>query len=543
MSDNEIKLTIDFLHHKKLMQDSLVEYGARRVIITITAILCALLEIVDSTIVNVALNEMKGNLGATLSEVGWVITAYAIGNVIIVPMTSWLSQQFGRRNYFAASIIIFTLFSFLCGNATNIWELVFFRLMQGIGGGALLVTSQTIITESYPIEKRSMAQAIYGLGVIIGPTLGPPLGGYIVDNYSWPYIFYINIPIGIAATLMTLQFVRSPKYAEKRKVSDVDWLGIALLAVTVGSLQFILERGHEEDWFESGMIVAFTIAAILGFILFLWRELTFKYPIVELRVLKNGNLRIGTVMSFVLGFGLYGSTFIVPLYTQSILGWTALQSGALMIPAALTTAFMMPIIGKLLTRGAKQQILVSLGLFIFFIYSFWGYKILTPDTSKEAFFWMLIVRGAGLGLLFIPITSLSLSTLKGQEIGQGAAFTGMMRQLGGSFGIAAITTFIANAGQTYRNNLISHLDVNSFDVQQRLAALKASFIAKGMTPDAAMNAAYKMLDLSVTKQATVLSYMDVFLYLGVIFLICIPFILFIKERKSKEKIDLSEAMH
>ncbi|RXM39430.1 MFS transporter [Chryseobacterium sp. CH21] len=525
------------------MQDSLVEYGARRVIITITAILCALLEIVDSTIVNVALNEMKGNLGSTLSEVGWVITAYAIGNVIIVPMTSWLSQQFGRRNYFAASIIIFTIFSFLCGNATNIWELVFFRLMQGIGGGALLVTSQTIITESYPIEKRSMAQAIYGLGVIIGPTLGPPLGGYIVDNFSWPYIFYINIPIGIAATLMTLQFVRSPKYAEKRKVSDVDWIGIGLLAVTVGSLQFILERGHEEDWFASGMIVAFTVAAVLGFILFLWRELTFKYPIVELRVLKNSNLRIGTMMSFVLGFGLYGSTFIVPLYTQSILGWTALQSGALMIPAALTTAFMMPIIGRLLAKGAKQQILVSLGLFIFFVYSFWGYKILTPDTSKDAFFWMLIVRGAGLGLLFIPITSLSLSTLKGQEIGQGAAFTGMMRQLGGSFGIAAITTFIANAGQKYRNNLISHLDENSFDVQQRLASLKASFIAKGMTPDAAMNAAYKMLDMSVTKQATVLSYMDVFLYLGIIFLICIPFILLVKERKSKEKIDLSEAMH
>lgn len=521
------------------MQDSLVEYGARRVIITITAILCALLEIVDSTIVNVALNEMKGNLGATLSEVGWVITAYAIGNVIIVPMTSWLSQQFGRRNYFAASIIIFTVFSFLCGNATNIWELVFFRLMQGIGGGALLVTSQTIITESYPVEKRSMAQAIYGLGVIIGPTLGPPLGGYIVDNFSWPYIFYINIPIGIAATLMTLQFVRSPKYAEKRKISDVDWIGIALLAITVGSLQFILERGHEEDWFASGMIVFFTVAAVLGFILFLWRELTFKYPIVELRVLKNGNLRIGTVMSFVLGFGLYGSTFIVPLYTQSILGWTALQSGALMIPAALTTAFMMPIIGRLLSKGAKQQILVSLGLFIFFIYSFWGYKILTPDTGKDAFFWMLIVRGAGLGLLFIPITSLSLSTLKGQEIGQGAAFTGMMRQLGGSFGIAAITTFIANASQKYRVNLISHLDRTDFAVQQRLQALKGSFIAKGMTPDAAMNAAYKMLDLSVTKQATVLSYMDVFLYLGVIFLVCIPFILFIKERKSKEKIDLS----
>src|SRR5918911_5257523 len=209
-----------------MQQNSLIEYGSRRVIITITAIICALLEIVDSTIVNVALNDMRGNLGATMCEVGWVITAYAIGNVIVVPMTSWLSQQFGRRNYFAASIMLFTLCSFLCGNAHGIWELVLFRFLQGCGGGALLVTSQTIITESYPPEKRGMAQAIYGMGVIVGPTLGPPLGGYIVDNFSWPYIFYINLPLGVIAALLTLQYVRSPKYAEKRTASQVDWLGI-----------------------------------------------------------------------------------------------------------------------------------------------------------------------------------------------------------------------------------------------------------------------------------------------------------------------------
>src|ERR1700759_108790 len=230
------------------MQESLIEYGPRRVIITITAIFCALLEIVDTTIVNVALKDMQGNLGSTLNEIGWVITAYAIGNVIIVPMTSWLSQQFGRRNYFAVSIIIFTVFSFMCGNAHGIWQLVFFRFLQGIGGGALLVTSQTIITESYPPEKRGMAQAIYGLGVIIGPTLGPPLGGYIVDHATWPYIFYINIPIGIIATLLTLQFVRSPKYAEKTDKRDIDWWGIAFLAIAVGSLQYVLEKGQDDDW-------------------------------------------------------------------------------------------------------------------------------------------------------------------------------------------------------------------------------------------------------------------------------------------------------
>src|SRR5215510_7142759 len=213
-----------------MQQQSLVEYGSRRVIITITAIICALLEIVDTTIVNVSLKEMQGNLGATTSEIGWVVTAYAIGNVIIIPMTSWLSQQFGRRNYFAASIILFTICSFLCGNANTITELTIFRFLQGVGGGALLVTSQTIITESYPPEKRGMAQAIYGLGVIIGPTLGPPLGGYITEAFGWPYIFYINIPLGVIATLLTLQYVKSPKYAEKSSVGEVDWMGIALLA-------------------------------------------------------------------------------------------------------------------------------------------------------------------------------------------------------------------------------------------------------------------------------------------------------------------------
>src|ERR1700743_737149 len=217
---------------------SLVEYGPRRMIITITAVFCATLEIIDTTIVNVALNDMRGNLGPTVSEIGWVITAYSLANVIILPMTSWLSQQFGRRNYFAASVILFTVCSFLCGNATGLWELVAFRFLQGMGGGALLVTSQTIITESWPAEKRAMAQAIYTLGVIVGPTLGPPLGGYIVDHFSWPFIFYINIPIGIIATLLTLQFVRSPKYEEKRPVSEVDWWGIGLLTVGVSSLQF-----------------------------------------------------------------------------------------------------------------------------------------------------------------------------------------------------------------------------------------------------------------------------------------------------------------
>lgn len=522
--------------------DSLVEYGGRRVIITITAIFCALLEIVDTTIVNVALPKMQGTLGATLSEVGWVITAYAIGNVIIVPMTSWLSQQFGRRNYFAASIIIFTVFSFLCGNATNIWELVAFRFLQGIGGGALLVTSQTIITESYPVEKRGMAQAIYGLGVIIGPTLGPPLGGYIVDHASWPYIFYINIPIGVIAALLTLQYVRSPKYGEKSGMMDIDWAGIGLLAVAIGSLQYVLEKGQDDDWFSNNTILTLAIAAGLGLYFFVWRELTFRKPIVELRVLKNGNLRVGTILSFIMGFGLYGSTFIIPLYTQTILGWTAQQAGMLMVPAALTTAVMMPMIGMLLQKGVPQQYLAAGGMLLFAVFTFWGYNILTPNTSADDFFWPLIMRGIAMGMLFIPVTTLALSTLKGQEIGQGAAFTGMMRQLGGSFGIALITTFLSRQNVTHWSNLASKLDASNPAVQQQFQAMQHVIMSKGMASEAALKISYAGLNGRVLKQAAVLSYMDVFLYLSIMFLICVPFVLMVKGNKKK-KVDLGEAMH
>lgn len=524
-----------------VVQEDLVEYGFRRVIITITAVLCALLEIVDTTIVNVALNNMRGSLGASLTDVAWVITAYAIANVIVIPMTSWLSQQFGRRNYFAASIIIFTVASFMCGNADNIWELVAFRFIQGLGGGALLVTAQTIITESYPVEKRGMAQAIYGMGVIVGPTLGPPLGGYLVDHFSWPYIFYINVPIGIIAALLTLSFVRSPKYGEKLKAHQVDWIGIVLLSAFIGSLQYVLEHGQQDDWFNDEWIVRLSVLSVVGLFFFIWRQLSYAYPIVNLKVLQDSNLRVGVVMSFIMGFGLYGSTFIIPIYTQSILGWTATDAGLLLVPSSITVAIMMPFIGKLIQRGVPQTYLVAMGFLSFFIFTYWMHNIMTPDTGEEHMFWPLIVRGLGLGLLFVPITTLSLSGLKGKSIGEGAAFTGMMRQLGGSFGIAIITTFLARFGQEHRVNLIGYLDPTRMAVQEKIRGLQNAFMAKGYSAEIALQKAYKVLELGVTKQSTVVSYMDVFLYLGVLFLFCIPFILLIK--KGKNKVNPSEAMH
>ncbi|MGN6247915.1 MAG: DHA2 family efflux MFS transporter permease subunit [Ginsengibacter sp.] len=519
-------------------EESLVVYGSKRVIITITAVVCALLQIIDTTIVNIALPTMQGSLGASLTEITWVITAYAIANVIVMPMTSWLSQQFGRRNYFAASIMIFTFTSFLCGNATSINELILFRFIQGIGGGALLVTAQTIITESYPIEKRPMAQTIYVLGVIVGPTLGPPLGGYIVDNFSWPYIFYINIPIGVIATLLTLQFVKSPKFGEKLSARNIDWLGIFLLIVSIGSLQFILEKGQEDDWFNSNLITTLSVICFFAFYFFIWRQLVYKHPIVELGVLKDRNLSIGSILSFVLGFGLFGSTFIIPLYTQTIMGWTAFQAGMLMIPSTVFTALMMPLVGKLMERGTPMRYMISTGMVIFFIYSFMAYHVLTPNTGSDAFFWILVIRGVGLGLLSIPITTLALSTLKGKEIGQGAALSGMLRQLGGSFGVAIISTYLVRDNQKHRVDLLSNLSVTDPVLQHREQLMTGGFHAKGMPLDIAQKTADKLLDGILNIQATILSYMDVFLLIGVMFLICVPFvILFVK--KPKRKVEIS----
>jgi DHA2 family multidrug resistance protein len=282
------------------------------------------------------------------------------------------------------------------------------------------------------------------------------------------------------------------------------------------------------------------VISILGAFFFIWREVTFRNPVVRLGVLRNGNLRVGTVLSFILGFGLYGSTFIIPLYVQSNLHWTPTQAGLLFIPAALTTAFLMPFIGQLLQRGAKQQYLVASGMLLFFFFCMWGYKILTPDTGKGDFFWMLILRGVAMATLFIPITLLSLSTLKGREIGDGAAFTGMMRQLGGSFGVAVIITFMSRRNMLHRNDLVSKLNINDPAVQNKLNALQQGLVSKGVNVFTAKQEAIKLLDLSVTNQAAVLSYMDVFLYLGVMFLICIPFVLLVKNKKKKEeKIDMS----
>ncbi len=507
---------------------SMVEYGYRRVIVTLTAMLCAVLELLDTTIVNVALNDLQGNLGATLSEVGWVVTAYGIGNVIIIPMTSWLARQFGRRNYFAASILLFTLFSLLCGQAGNIWALACFRFFQGMGGGALLATSQTIITESYPPEKRGLSHVIFMTGVIIGPAMGPLIGGYIVDHYSWPFIFYINVPLGILAALLTIQFIRSPEYGHKLPASKVDWPGILLLAVSVGSLQYVLEKGQEDDWFNDEMIRNLTVTAGLGLILFIWREIKYAHPVVSVKILKNKNLAAGTLFSFIYGFGSYGSTFIVPLFTQSQLGWPATDAGLLVCLTSLSSLLIFPLTSWMLKAGVKPQLVMALGMVFFFFNCFMSAGILTPDTGFPVFFYVLVFRYFGLNMILLSVSAVAFSTLKNNEIAEGAAFTGMLRQLGGSFGIAIITTFITRRNAVHRTDLVSHLRADDPLVWNRLYQSQQSFMSKGLNAELAMKSSLQLMDNVVNKQATLLSYMDVYFTIGFLFLACVPVVLLLK---------------
>jgi MFS transporter, DHA2 family, multidrug resistance protein len=522
-----------------------METGFTKWIIVITVVMCCLLELIDTSIVNVALPKMMGTLSATQQEVSWVIASYAIANVIVIPMTGFLAEQFGRKNYYLFSVILFTLASMACGQSTNIWELVFFRFVQGVGGGALMATSQAILIDTFPPEQLPLGQALFGMGVIIGPTIGPTLGGYIVDNASWPWIFYVNVPVGILASICTAAFIRDPeriKNAVRRPIGQIDWWGISLLIMGVGSLQYVLEQGESEDWFESPVILAFTVLTVIGMVGFIWRELTARQPVVDLRVLgKSRNLSVGAFLSFILGFGLFASVFVFPIFCQRILGFTAAQTGYLLLPGALLTGFMMPIVGKMIQAGVSQKFMLPVGFVVFFVFSLWMSQVISPVAGESDFFWPLMLRGFGLALLFLPITTMSLAGLSGKDAGQAAGLTGMIRQLGGSFGVALIGTYLERSTAQNRAGLLPNISLYDPETQQRVQGLIASFMAKGADMIQAQRQAYAALEGMLMKQTALITYAQTFLMIGSFFLLCIPLIFLIKSPRRGEKVDLNAA--
>jgi DHA2 family multidrug resistance protein len=512
----------------------MAEQGFRKWIITITVIMASLLELIDTTIVNVSLPQIQGNLGATLEDVAWVTTGYAVANVIILPMSGWLGGYFGRKNYFLASIILFTIASFLCGNAHSLDELIIFRIIQGIAGGGLISTSQAILIETWPREEIGTATALFGLGAVVGPTVGPTIGGWITDNYSWPWIFYVNIPVGALAAFLTLTYVRETPKEGKGK--PIDWWGIGLLALAVGSLQTILEKGESEDWFSKPYILVLTITAVLGTLCFIWRELSTDHPIVNFSIMRHRSFAVGMFTSFVLGFGLYGSVFVFPIFCQNLLGFSAQQTGEILFPGGLCTIIMMPFIGKMLNRGIPAQFMATIGMFLFFVFTTMLSKS-TLNSGTGDFFWPLVIRGVGMALLFVPLTTLAIADLKGPEIGQGTGLNNMMRQLGGAFGIATLTTIIHIRQGVHRSNLLSNINPYNNAFNDRFNNLVQNFEAKGSSALDATHMAYSAIEGAVIKQTLLLTYADAYWISGLVMLFSIPLLYLQPFKKLKAATD------
>ncbi|MET3114047.1 DHA2 family multidrug resistance protein [Pedobacter sp. CG_S7] len=502
-----------------------------KIIIVLTCISAAVMELIDTSIVNVALNNISGTLGATLEDASWVITAYAIANVIIIPLTGFLSRYFGRKNYYLASIILFTFASYMCGSSSSLWALVFWRFMQGIGGGALLTVSQGILFEQFKPEDKGIAGGIFGMGIVVGPTIGPILGGYIVDNYHWALIFDINIPIGIIAAILTWKYIEKQpsEYNINRKLISIDYIGIIALAIGVGALQYILEKGQSEDWFESENIRFFTAAAVLGLGLFIWWELHTKQPAINLRVMKSRNLIGSNILTFVCGFGLFGSVYLFPVMVQRVMGYTPTEAGLSMIPGALVTIVAMPFIGAGLGKGIKPLYFVILGFILFIIHGYTSSQA-APDAGRWWFMVTQICRGVGTGCLTIPLLTQAVVGLKPQDMPYGISLNNMFRQLGGAFGIAIMNTYATNRFATHRSDLVSNLQTNNPLLTERINGITQGIIAKGGNPIGAKQTAYQILDHTISNQAQMQAYLDGFLLIAIFFCCSIPFMLLLKNK-------------
>ncbi len=507
-------------------------HGFARAIIVITTVSAAIMELIDTSIVNVALAQISGNLGATIEDTAWVITSYAIANVIIIPLTGFFAKLFGRKRYYIASIIIFTIASYMCGQSGSLLTLVLWRFVQGIGGGALLSTSQGILFDAFEPEKRAIAGGMFGMGIVLGPTIGPILGGIIVDNYSWPLIFNINIPFGIAATLLTLRFIDETDEEKDphREKPKIDFIGIALLAAGIGSLQYVLERGQSDDWFSDRTILILSIVSATGLISFVYRQLTIDRPMIQLSLLKSRNLAASNILTFAVGFGLFGSVFIFPVLVQRILGYTPTDAGFGLVPSAIVAIFVMPIIGKTVSSGTPPLVYVIIG-FAFFILHGYTSSLANLDAGLAFFFWPQVFRGLGTACLMVPLINQAVVGLTPQQMPSGIALTNMIRQLGGAFGIAVMNTYVTNRYAVHRNDLVSNLQVNDPDLIQRLAQYKAGVIQGGINALSSTEASYRILDLTVTRQGYLQAYLDGFILISIFFICALPFLFMLRTKK------------
>ncbi len=488
-------------------------------LVAVSVMLGTFMEVLDTSVANVALPHIAGTLSATPEEATWVLTSYLVSNAIILPASAWLSGFFGRKRFLMACILIFTTASAVCGAALSLPMLVVARVVQGAGGGALQPIAQAILMESFPPARRGPAMAAYSMGVIVAPILGPTLGGWITDNYTWRWVFYINLPVGVLALLMAQAFIEDPPYIRRVERGRIDYIGFGFMALWLSTLQVMLDKGQEDDWFSAAWIRWFAVISVIAMIAFVVRELLADHPIVDLRILRDRNFAVGTLMVTVLGIGLYGTTVQLPLFLQTLMNYPAMQSGLALSPRGVGAMFAAIVVGRLI-GFIDSRVMIAAG-FVLFGVSGILYSHMTLDISIWSVAFVSIVNGMSTGLIFVPLSTAALGRLRNEQMGNAAGIYNLMRNIGGSVGISLVTTMLARAAQVHQNVLVQHLTPYDPVYQQKLAALQAGF-ARQTDRVTASRQALGVLYNVLVRQATLLAFSDNFRLLSLLGLACAP---------------------
>lgn len=509
-------------------------------IVAISVMLATFMEVLDSTVVNVSLPHIAGNMSATVDESTWVVTSYLVSNAIVLPATGWLSMVFGRKRYYMFSVAAFAISSLLCGLAPSLLWLVIFRVIQGLCGGAMQPISQAIMLETFPIRRRGVGMAIFGVGVIFAPIIGPTLGGWITDNYSWRWIFYLNIPVSILSLMMTSMFVVDPPYL-KRGVTKIDYMGLGLLAIGIGTLQIVLDNGQKHDWFATSWITQLAIISVVGIIALLWWERRAEHPIIDLSVFRARNFAPASMLIFTLGVALYGSLVLLPVFLQTLLGYSAMQSGLAMSPGGIGTLVCMPFVGYMVGRkDARKMIAFGLGMLAASMFMMARYNL---NISFMDAVYPRIVMGIGLAFLFVPLATVGFAFMPPEKMGSATGLFNLMRNIGGSFGIAAVTTILARRAQFHYVRLSG--DVSLYDpyFREGMREFISTLTSAGQTALAAQKQAVGLLYTNVQRQAGVMSFIDVFWLMGVVMILMIPLVSIMRRPPRHAHGETTEGMH
>jgi DHA2 family multidrug resistance protein len=503
-----------------------------------TVMLATFMEVLDTSVANVALPHIAGSLSSSVDESTWVLTAYLVANAIVLPLSGWFSTLFGRKRFYMACVLLFTVSSAMCGFAPSLGGLIFFRVLQGLGGGALQPVSQAILRETFPREKQGMAMAVYGMGVVFAPVVGPTLGGWITDNYTWRWIFLINVPVGICSLLLTSLLIFDPSYLVRKSIKDglkIDYFGLGLLATGLGALEITLDEGQRNDWFSSHAILAAAVIAAVALVSVVFWELRRKDPVVDFHLLKERNFAISTLMMFILGFVLYGSTIALPLFLQTLLGYTAMQSGLALSPGGLAIMVMMPIVGFLLSK-IEARWLVMVGLVVSSI-GLWQMSRFDLQVDFRSAVMARIVQSLGLAFLFVPINTAAFYYISKQNTSYATGIINLARNIGGSTGIAMSTTLIARREQFHQQRLLDHVSTLDGAYRSALQGFQQMFHAQGASAAEAASEAQRMIYNLVQRQASVLAFLEDFRLMALTFLAVIP-VVFLMKKIRPRKVEL-----